>query len=170
MCIRDRRRAWYAGGRGEKPDTIQFTYDVELFASEEYISREEMFNLKPVYESRGIKEYKDTIRWDDIEGKVKKGDYCLLRVTPKALNEKSIAYLNDSINTIDFAMCEHMSHRYFQCANQVEITSEKATKRKAKDLKDKIVTIGEYDLKLEEIKDDADTLSLIHISEPTRPY
>ena len=151
------RRAWYAGGRGEKPDTIQFTYDVELFASEEYISREEMFNLKPVYESRGIKEYKDTIRWDDIEGKVKKGDYCLLRVTPKALNEKSIAYLNDSINTIDFAMCEHMSHRYFQCANQVEITSEKATKRKAKDLKDKIVTIGEYDLKLEEIKDDADT-------------
>ena len=148
------RKPWFEGGKGERPDTIKFKYDVELYASDEYLAREEMYKLNPVYENRGISEVKDTIKWNDIKDQVKKGSYMLLHIKPIVVNEKSVAFLNDSINTIDFGLCEHSSKKYFKCTNQVEIKNEIATKLKAKDLKGKVVTIGEYELTLDEIKDE----------------
>lgn len=81
----------------------------------------------------------------------------MLRVKPTAVNDKSVAFLNDSINIVDFAMSEVFSSRYFQCANQVEITNERPTTSGVDALKGKSVRIGEYELvldgKLEAITD-----------------
>lgn len=142
-------RPTFEGGAGAQPDTIQFVYDVELFAAKDYISREEMLKTVPIYANKALKAQTDTIRWDKLDGKVEKGDYLMLRVKPTAVNDKSVAFLNDSINIVDFAMSEVFSSRYFQCANQVEITNERPTTLKAADLKGKRVQVGEYELYLD---------------------
>lgn len=150
-------RPTFEGGAGAQPDTIQFVYDVELFAAKDYISREEMLKTVPIYANKALKAQTDTIRWDKLDGKVEKGDYLMLRVKPTAVNDKSVAFLNDSINIVDFAMSEVFSSRYFQCANQVEITNERPTTSGVDALKGKSVRIGEYELvldgKLEAITD-----------------
>ncbi len=153
------RRPAFEGGSGTDPDTVKFTYDVELFSSSDYVAKEEMVQRDPVYTNRGLEVLTDTIHWKDLEEKVSKGDYLLLRIKPTAVNEQSIAFLNDSINVVDFAMSEIFTNRYFQCANQVEITNEKPTSASAEDLKGKSVTIGEYELvldgQIEAVKDKA---------------
>ncbi len=142
-------RPSFEGGAGAQPDTIKFVYDVELFAAKDYISREEMLKSAPIYVNRALKAQSDTIRWDKLDGKVGKGDYLLLRVRPTAINDKSVAFLNDSINIVDFAMSEVFTSRYFQCANQVEISNEKPTTAGVADLKGKSIRIGEYELVLD---------------------
>lgn len=142
-------RPTFEGGAGAQPDTIKFVYDVELFAAKDYISREEMLKSIPIYVNKALKAQSDTIRWDKLDGKVEKGDYLLLRVKPTAVNDKSVAFLNDSINIVDFAMSEVFTSRYFQCANQVEISNEKPTTAGVADLKGNSIRIGEYELVLD---------------------
>lgn len=138
---------------GERPDTLQFEYNVELFRNDDYAELAEMVRKEPVYKKQGVKILTDTIRWREIEDKVEKGDYLLLRVTPICKNETSLHY-TDTTNTIDFALTEHFTRRFFQCANQVDIKNEKPTTLKAKDLKGKTITIGEYELVLDgDLKD-----------------
>lgn len=143
------RRPAFEGGAGTAPDSVRFVYDIDLFAAEDYLAKEEMLQRTPVYSLKATKELSDTIHWEDLQGKVEKGNYMLLRVKPTALNETSIAFFNDSINTVDFAMAEIFTNRYFQCANQVEISNEKPTALSVSDLKGKSVTVGEYELVLD---------------------
>ena len=143
------RKPAYEGGGGYEPDTVKFVYDVELFCADTYIDRAEMLQREPIYTNKGVKELTDTIHWKDISEKVEKGNYMLLRVTPKATNDSTVVYLNDSINIVDFAMSEVFSKRYFQCANQVEITNERPTSMKAAELQGKKVSVGEYELVLD---------------------
>ncbi len=142
-------RPSFEGGTGAEPDSISFVYDVELFAAKDYVAKDEMLQRQPIYTLKGTKELSDTIHWEDLDGKVEKGDYMMLRVKPTALNETSVAFLNDSINVVDFAMSEIYTNRYFQCANQVEISNEKPTSASVADLKGKSVHIGEYELVLD---------------------
>lgn len=150
------RKPWYEGGRGTQPDSVRFEYRVELFCAPDYMEREEMLGRKPVYEAEGVAGEQDTIPWESLKDKVQKGDYMLLRVTPRALNETSVCYLNDSINVADFAMTDRYHQRYFKCSNQVEIENERPTDLKAKDLKGKSVTVGEYELVLDGTLKDLD--------------
>ena len=143
------RKPWYQGGLGERPDTIKFKYTVEAFVNQNYLPREEMLALDPIYKNDSLTEEIDTIFWEKIEDKVQKGDYMLIRVTPVCLNEKSIALLNDSINIVSFALVERFHERFFQCANQVQITNERPTSMKAADLQGKKVSVGEYELVLD---------------------
>lgn len=153
IAVAWRQPSYYAGG-GFEPDTVKFAYDIELFSAVEFMKRDEMLAREPVYVMKNISTLTDTIRWDNIKDKVNKGDYIMLRVKPHALNDTTVAYLNDSINVIDFAMSEVFHHRYFQCANQVNITNTKPTSRKAADLKGKSVKIGEYELLLDDVIED----------------
>lgn len=143
------RRPAYEGGRGNQPDSVRFVYDVRMYAANDYKAREAMLESKPIYTRTGIKELTDTIKWTDIEKSVAKGSYVLVQVKPHPTNLTSIEFLNDSINTVDFALTDRFSTRYFQCANQVEIENEHPTTLKAKDLKGKSVRIGEYELVLD---------------------
>ncbi len=139
----------FGGGSGETPDSVKFVYDIEMYRADTYTPRDSMFLTKPVYTVEGVTQTTDTLRWAKFKDKVSKGDYILLRVKPRALNETSVHFFNDSINTVDFALAEKYTKRYFQCANQVAIDNEEPTTKKAKDLKGKTVTVGEYDLVLD---------------------
>lgn len=143
------RKPVHNGGRANQPDSLQFVYDIELYSAETYLPRQEMFKREPAYLHKAVKELTDTIRWEDIEEKVMKGDYVLLRVVPRVTNETSVAFENDSINTVDFAMTERYSKKYFKCAAQVEIKNERPTTKKVSDLRGTTVTVGEYSLVLD---------------------
>lgn len=147
----------FQGGSGEAPDSVKFVYDIEMYRADTYTSRDSMLLQKPVYTVEGVEQTADTLRWAKFKDKVSKGDYILLRVKPRALNVTSVHYVNDSINTVDFALTEKYTKRYFQCANQVVIDNETPTTKKADELKGKTVTIGEYDLVLDgKLKDVGD--------------
>ena len=147
----------FLGGSGEAPDTVKFVYDIEMYRADTYTPRDSMLLQKPVYTVEGVEQTTDTLRWAKFKDKVSKGDYILLRVKPRALNETSVHYLNDSINTVDFALTEKFTKRYFQCANQVVIDNETPTTKKADELRGKTVTVGEYDFVLDgKLKDVGD--------------
>ncbi len=151
------RKPQFQGGSGEAPDSVKFVYDIEMYRADTYTSRDSMLLQKPVYTVEGVEHTADTLRWAKFKDKVSKGDYILLRVKPRALNVTSVHYVNDSINTVDFALTEKYTKRYFQCANQVVIDNETPTTKKADELKGKTVTIGEYDLVLDgKLKDVGD--------------
>lgn len=139
----------YQGGGGNEPDSIKFTYDIELYGNPEYISHEEMLKKAPVFTIKDIKGLSDTIRWEKIEPLVEKGNYMLLRVKPKAINDTSVIFTGDTLNVVDFGMTDLFTRRYFKCANQVQISNETPTKRSVDDLKGEKITIGEYTLVLD---------------------
>lgn len=149
------RKGEYLGGQGNRPDSLNFAYAVQLFASEEYLKRDEMLEREPIYTSKSLSQEFDTIYWDDIEDKVNKGDYMLIRVVPAVLNENSVAFTGDSLNIVDFALIDRFTPSYFQCSNGLEVTNTKPTKRTAKDFEDMSVKVGEYELVLDGAKFEA---------------
>lgn len=142
-------RPRYYSGDGVRQDTIRFSYDVELYAAREYKDREEMLKQKPIYTNRNLTQRSDSIGWSVLGEKVAKGDYLFLRVVPKSLNEESIHFLNDSLNTFDAAMAERISHNFFKCRNQIDIENTNPTARSADDLRGSEVMVGEYKLILD---------------------
>ena len=142
------RKPWFRGGRGTRPDTLHFTYDVRLYAAPEYTERGEMLRRGPVHALKQLKETTDTIRWNDIKDKVHLGDYLLLQVVPTCTNEHSIEF-TDSVNVVDFALTDRFTPRYFECSNGLAVTNTTSTRLSAKDLQGKTVKIGEYDLVLD---------------------
>lgn len=142
-------RPRYYSGDGVRQDTIRFSYDVELYAAREYKDREEMLKEKPIYTNRNLTQRSDSIGWSVLGEKVAKGDYLFLRVVPKSLNEESIHFLNDSLNTFDAAMAERISHNFFKCRNQIDIENTNPTARSADDLRGSEVMVGEYKLILD---------------------
>ncbi|MBQ9646215.1 MAG: hypothetical protein IJV24_07655, partial [Prevotella sp.] len=101
------RKAGFAGGKGERQDTVKFEYTVRLYRGNSADTPEGIFTSKPVY-TKKTTELTDTIRWDKLKDKVNEGDYLMLRVTAESTNVKeSIRMKDDSLNYKYFAMCEH---------------------------------------------------------------
>lgn len=148
------KKVWHLGGEGQKPDTLQFNYEVQLYNGGSLADKQAALESEPIYTKLITEgqEFKDSIPWDYLEDKVKIGDYLVLRVNPICTNGGSIAYSGDSLNVVDFAMIEALSKTYFQCSNMVEISNEKPTEATAEDLKGKVIMIGEYELTIDEIK------------------
>ena len=148
------RHATYTSGDGERQDTLNFTYDVELYRANVGCNKDSLFKTKALYK----KSLKDdasslSIEWEELESlEIKEGDYMVLRVNPICTNEKSIRYQEGSENVIDFAMTEHLAKSYFQCSSTVDITNHTPTTKKDSELKGSKVAIGEYTLTLDEIK------------------
>ena len=143
------RKPWFRGGRGTQPDSLRILYDVNLYAAHEYMERKEMLEREPVFTLKQLRETTDTIRWNDIKDKVGIGDYLLLRVDPKVVNESSVEFLDDSLNVVDFALTNRFTPNYFECSNGLLITNTTPTSLSAKELQGKTIKIGEYDLVLD---------------------
>ena len=108
---------------------------------------------KPVI-SKSFKNDDDhcTITWEELTSKtIRQGDYLVLRVTAKSTNEKSIEFVEGK-NTIDFAVGEHLAKSYFQCSDKVQITNTTPTSASDSELKGKTIGIGQYQMKIDEIK------------------
>ena len=138
----------YKGGEGQRNDTIQIEYEVQLFNNGERADREDALQQEPIYTFR-TREQKDSIPWDTIADKVEAGDYLLIRVNPIVTKGHSVAFTGDE-NLIDFALVNHLSQRYFQCSSTTEIENTKPTSKSASDIKGKEFSIGEYMLTIDE--------------------
>lgn len=144
------KRAWFVGGTGARQDSVKFSYDVQIFRGDPSLSNEENFKGEPIY-SRTTEELRDSIPWETINGDVSIGDYLILRVKPTSVNTQSVAFVNDSINVVDFALSDRISQKFFQCSAQITIDNTIPTKKSASDYKGKVVGIGQYQLKIDEI-------------------
>ena len=149
-------KSLFAGGEGQRSDTIKIEYDVELFDNGERADKEEALKKEPVYKFHVSSEQKDTVEWSKIEEKVKLNDYMLLRVKPVVVKGQSVGFIGDD-NVIDFAMAKRLSQQFFQCSSTADIEDTKPTTKTAKDLKGKEVLIGEYVMIIDDIKGEAAT-------------
>jgi hypothetical protein len=148
------RHPKFVGGTGERQDTLQFKYDVEVFRNENQIEFEQLFKSgKPIY-SKSVKElYNATITWEELTKKdVRAGDYLVVRVNPICTNDKEVKYEDGNENVIDFAIAEHLAKTYFQCSDKVQITNTTPTSASDSELKGKTIGIGQYQMKIDEIK------------------
>ncbi len=145
------KRAWFAGGAGERQDTVRMAYDVQLFRAAPDQPRADIFASEPVF-SHQTHELRDSIPWDAIADRVALGDYLVLRVHPRSENEQSVAFVDDSLNVVDFVLAQRFSKKYFTCSNAVEITNARPTQKSAKELRGTVVGLGEYQLTLDEVK------------------
>ena len=145
---------WHLGGLGLQPDTLKFDYEVKLFNGKDVIDKEAVLEMEPIYTKyiSGEGELTDTIPWATIEDKVADKDYLVLCVKPICTNFDSIVYHYDSLNVVDFAIVESLSRKYFQCSNMLEIDNEEPTTASAEELNGKVISIGEYELTIDEIK------------------
>lgn len=146
------KKAWFVGGVGERQDTVKINYEVQLFRGEPEMDRADIFASEPVY-THSTYDLSDSIKWEKISDKVVAGDYMVLRVLPKSENVQSVAFVNDSVNVIDFALAQRISQKFFQCSSMVNIENLKPTKKSAKDFIDKVVGIGQYQLTIDEMKE-----------------
>lgn len=140
----------YMGGEGDNPGDLKFEYIVELFnGGKNPGTKEEVMSTKPIYSYNAKDSLSHSVNWDNISDKFEVGDYILAKITPHCTNATSVAYINDTINIIDFALYESVARRYFECSNMIDIDNKQDAKIAAKDLRGKTVTIGEYELKLD---------------------
>ena len=146
------KKAWFVGGVGERQDTVKINYEVQLFRGEPEMDRADIFASEPVY-THSTYDLSDSIKWEKISDKVVAGDYMVLRVLPKSENVQSVAFVNDSVNVIDFALAQRISQKFFQCSSMVNIENLKPTKKSAKDFIGKVVGIGQYQLTIDELKE-----------------
>lgn len=146
------KKAWFVGGVGERQDTVKINYEVQLFRGEPEMDRADIFASEPVY-THSTYDLSDSIKWEKISDKVVAGDYMVLRVLPKSENVQSVAFINDSVNVIDFALAQRISQKFFQCSSMVNIENLKPTKKSAKDFIGKVVGIGQYQLNIDEMKE-----------------
>lgn len=146
------KKAWFVGGVGERQDTVKINYEVQLFRGDPEMDRADIFASEPVY-THSTYDLSDSIKWEKISDKVVAGDYMVLRVLPKSENVQSVAFVNDSVNVIDFALAQRISQKFFQCSSMVNIENLKPTKKSAKDFIGKVVGIGQYQLTIDEMKE-----------------
>lgn len=151
----DIQTAWnpvfHVGGEGLRSDTLKFEYEVQLFNGGKEANRESTLAGTPIYSHR-TKLLNDTIKWSLIQDKVDVADYIVLRIKPIVTKGRSVAFVNDTCNIIDFAMAQHIAKKYFECSSTTTIENTTPTTKTATDLKGKVVHIGEYDLTIDEIK------------------
>ncbi|GEM_PF-1242374 len=145
------KSVYYVGGEGENPNDCTFTYEVKLFKGDEKADKAETLLTKPIITKTVTNEedLKALFTWAELEPLVQKNDYMVLQIVPKCTNQSSVAFINDEINVVDFAMIEHLYKKYFECSNQIVIENTKPTTKTAADLRGKKVTIGEYTLTID---------------------
>ena len=144
---------FFIGGEGQRADTLKFAYKLELFNNGGTADKEATLQGKPIYTKyfdEHSTQLSDSIPWDSLKNITKDGDYMVLRIVPECVNGKSVAFTGDQ-NIVDFAIAEQLSRKYFECSNMVEISNKEPIKAKADELKGKTISIGEYQLTLDDI-------------------
>ena len=120
------RKAWFAGGKGERQDTVKFEYTVNLYTGNSADSRETIIKTAKPFYSKTTKDLSHIIYWDSIKTKPNTGDYCLVRVTAKPTNKPDSIFQmqGDSLNIKDFAFTNHFDETY-QCGSNTAVVENK---------------------------------------------
>jgi hypothetical protein len=146
-------KIYKTAGTGQRADTLDIKYDVELYRTSYDTDYEEVFKTKPILK-KNVAGDKLSLEWEDDLEKLElvHNDYIVMRINPIVKGEKSIRFEKGTSNVLGFAMSEHTTKSYFQCTSTVEITNHTPTKRSVSDLKGKVVSIGEYNLTIDKIE------------------
>ena len=144
------RKAWFAGGRGQKQDTIKFAYTVAVYKGNTADSLKYIFKSKAIYTKKIDEKAKnlcDSIPWKALKG-VQAGDYLVLRVTAKSTNaaDSIIKMQGDSLNYVDFAIVEHFKETFECGANTADVANKVPIDHLPK--KDEKLYIGDWTLTL----------------------
>ena len=145
------RKPWLAGGIGTREDTLSFKYDVQIYKADLDVDRKSLFETEPLLSQEVTEGQRHVFTWNELKDKVEKNDYLILHVKPTCTNEESVAFINDTLNVIDFVMVQRLSKQYFQCSDMVEITNTTPTTKLAQDLKGRVVGLGQYQLTIDDI-------------------
>lgn len=143
--------SYHMGGEGQNTDTLGIAYEVELFSGGQTFDREAAMSNPAIYYNK-LTECEDSIPWETIESFVEKGDYLVLRVNPVLTKGSSVTFAGEETNIRDFALCEMLSKKYFQCSNSVEIDNTTPTSKNPSEFIGKTVHIGEYELTISEMR------------------
>ena len=143
---------FFLGGEGEHPENLTFQYEVKLYkGADQTADRESTLKTTPIL-SKTITNEDDlttVFTWTELADKVEDRDYLVLQIVPTCTNEESIAYYDDELNIIDFAIVKHLYTSFFECSNQLTIENTTPTTKSVEELKGTTVTIGEYELTLD---------------------
>ena len=146
------KRSRYLRGDGERQDTVKMEYEFQLFRGKPGTQKDDVLKGKPVFTKKVKDDTGISIKWEELESAdLLINDYMVARVVPKSSNAKSIRFEESTDNILDFAMADHLAAKYFQCSGMVELPNTTPTKKKASDLKGQTVTIGQYQLTIDEI-------------------
>lgn len=153
----DWRPAAFKRGLGGRQDTVKIEYTVELYHANVGCNKDSLFKTKPLYTKELGDVSSHSIEWASLESaKLKNDDYMLLRIVPRSPNTKSLRFIEEESNIVDFLMSTRLTKTYFQCSNTVVINNYSPTTKKAEELKDAVVVIGEYELTIDKISGNAE--------------
>lgn len=144
-------RSSYIGGEGDRPDTVKVSYDVQIFNGPKPGDIEAALATEPIFSERTTKDSLN-VPWEKIEELVTTGSYMVLRVNPVA-DTTTVAFRGEETHIRDFALVESLVKKYFQCSNMLDITNFSPTEKKAEYYRGKTISIGQYKLTIDEIKD-----------------
>jgi len=99
---------------GDK-DTLQYRYDVKLFKMTAGQTVKTALNNDPLYKQSDIEGTKATVKWDDIKGRIKYNDYLVLAVIPKAINDGSVEFEDNTDNTVMLTYVKLIESNWTPC-------------------------------------------------------
>lgn len=158
------REAWFKEGRGERKDTVKFEYSYALYKGNSADELKNILKLKPIYqgstkdEKKEEDKYKAKIPWDKLAGKLKQGDYVVMRVSAKSPNTKSLRMLDDDKNVLDFAVVEHFDEDYACGQNTADVANKKPLSKAPE--KGTMLTINGWQLEIQSATQDSKTKAL----------
>ena len=158
------REAWFSSGRGERKDTVKFDYSYAIYKGNSADDLKNILKTKPIYqgstkdEKKEENKYKTKIPWDKLAGKLKQGDYVVLRVDAKSPNTKSLRMLDDDKNVLDFAVVEHFNEDYACGQNTADVANKKPIDKAPE--KGTKLTINGWELEVESAKQDSKTKAI----------
>lgn len=135
---------------GDK-DTLKYKYDVKLFKMTAGQTVKTALNNSPLYKQSDIEGTKATIKWDDIKKQIKYNDYLVLAVIPKASNDKSVEFEDNTDNCIQLTYVKLVESNWSPCypENADTIKDKTLAVFHEKQLADMVVSVCGFPMTIE---------------------
>ena len=135
---------------GDK-DTLKYKYDVKLFKMTAGQTVKTCQNNSPLYKQTDIEGTKATIKWDDIKKSIKYNDYLVLAVIPKAVNDQSVEFEDNTDNTVQLNYVKLVESNWTPCYpdNADTIKDKTLAVFHEKELADMVVNVCGFPMTIE---------------------
>jgi len=135
---------------GDK-DTLKYKYDVKLFKMTAGQTVKTCQNNSPLYKQTDIEGTKATIKWDDIKKSIKYNDYLVVAVIPKAVNDKSVEFEDNTDNTVQLNYVKLVESNWTPCYpdNADTIKDKTLAVFHEKELADMVVNVCGFPMTIE---------------------
>lgn len=172
-------RPVYIGGEGQEPDTLKIRYRAKIWTITGYPSVEEALQQEPIYdqyvkgkqpETTGAEKplpkpgelpesdvetavdvLQDYILWPEVEKYVSMNEVLMLRITAECVNEKSVRFANDDINSVLFMYSDKLSDAFGDnCEGGIIMNNRVPIDCTDTQMQGKTIFVGEYTMVMNE--------------------